>query len=128
MPVPLRTLRVALVLPMLLAVLAVPAAPVAAAPSGPPLSVAERELSAALGCPRSLAGVTRAPVLLVPGSFLEPRANFDWNYERALDAAGIPWCAVTAPRYAAGDIQDTAEYVVYALRRMHEESAAGRAP
>ena len=122
MPVPLRTLRVALVLPMLLAVLAVPAPPVAAAPSGPPLSVAERELAAALGCPRSLAGVTRAPVLLVPGSFLEPRANFDWNYERALDAAGIPWCAVTAPRYAAGDIQDTAEYVVYALRRMHEES------
>jgi hypothetical protein len=117
MPVPLRTMRVAMVLPMLLAVLAAVPMRVAAAPSGP-----ERELAAGLSCPRSLAGVTRAPVLLVPGSFLEPHANYDWNYEPTLDAAGIPWCALTAPRYASGDIQDTAEYVVYALRRMHEES------
>ncbi|MEA2241683.1 MAG: hypothetical protein QOD24_1239 [Solirubrobacteraceae bacterium] len=120
---PLRTLRLALVLPILLAVvLGAPAPRAAAAPSGPSFAVAERELAAALSCPRSLAGVTRAPVLLVPGSFLEPRANYDWNYEPALDAAGIPWCALAVPRYASGDIQDTAEYVVYALRRMHEES------
>jgi hypothetical protein len=121
-PVPLRTLRFALVLPMLLAVLVALPPLAAAAASGPPLSVSERELAAALSCPRSLAGAARAPVLLVPGSFLEPRANFDWNYEPALDAAGIPWCAVTAAQYAAGDIQDTAEYVVYALRHMHAES------
>jgi hypothetical protein len=75
-----------------------------------------------LECPQPLAGAARAPVLLVPGTNLEPKANFDWNYEPALTAAGIPWCAVTLPRYGMGDIQDSAEHVLAALRRMHVES------
>jgi triacylglycerol esterase/lipase EstA (alpha/beta hydrolase family) len=116
---PLRNgLLLALLLATLLAVL--PARPAHAA--GPALSVAGSDLAAALSCPRSLAGATRAPVLLIPGTALEPRANFDWNYEPALDAAGIPWCALTVPRYGTGDIQETGEYVVHALRRMHAES------
>jgi hypothetical protein len=61
-------------------------------------------------------------VLLIPGTALDPRANFDWNYEPALDAAGIPWCALAVPRYGTIDVQETAEYVVHALRRMHAES------
>src|SRR5258707_869065 len=116
---PLRNaLRHALILATLVAV--VPAPPARA--DGPAMSVSERDLAAALNCPRSLAGATRAPVLLVPGTALEPRANFDWNYEPALDAAGIPWCALTVPRYGMVDVQESAEYVVGALRRMHAES------
>src|SRR4051812_9749837 len=95
----------------------------AAAQSGPPLTVPAAQLDAALRCPKPLAGVSRAPVLLVPGTNLEPDANFDWNYEPALTALGIPWCAVTLPRYAMGDIQLSAEYVVNALRRMASASA-----
>src|SRR4051794_6980981 len=113
--------------PVLLAVLlalALPAASARADDSGPPLSVPAAELAKALDCPKSLAGAARAPVLLIPGTNLEPKANFDWNYEPALDAAHIPWCAVTLPRYAMGDIQLSAEYVVAALRRMHAD--AGR--
>src|SRR4051794_30043775 len=92
--------------------------------TGPPLSVPAADLAKALDCPQSLSRVTRAPVLLIPGTNLEPKGNFDWNYEPALDAAHIPWCAVTLPRYAMGDIQVSAEYVVAALRRMHAD--AGR--
>jgi pimeloyl-ACP methyl ester carboxylesterase len=104
-----------------LAALLVLCAP-AAAQDGPPLSVPADELAAALECPQPLAGATRAPVLLIPGTNLEPRANFDWNYEPALTAAGIPWCALTLPRYGMGDVQVAAEYVVAALRRMYAES------
>jgi hypothetical protein len=117
-----HAVRLALILAALPAVSAMPPARAATAAPGPALSVFERDLVAALSCPRSLAGATRAPVLLVPGTALEPRANFDWNYEPALDAAGVPWCALTVPRYGTGDIQDAAEYVVGALRRMHAES------
>src|SRR3954464_7128992 len=113
--------------PVLLAVLlalALPAASARADDSGPPLSVPAAELAKALDCPKSLAGAALAPVLLIPGTNLEPKANYDWNYEPALSAAGIPWCAVTLPRYAMGDIQVAAEYVVHALRGM--SAAAGR--
>ena len=107
----------------IVAVLLLTLAPsVARAQEGPALSVPPAELDAALQCPQSLAGAARVPVLLIPGTNLEPRANFDWNYEPALTAAGIPWCAVELPGYAMGDIQVSAEYVVAALRRMHTES------
>src|SRR3954463_12795988 len=108
----------------LLALLALAPAAARAEDTGPPLSVPAADLAKALDCPKSLSGVTRAPVLLIPGTNLEPKANYDWNYEPALTAAKIPWCAVTLPRYAMGDIQVSAEYVVYALRQMREQ--AGR--
>lgn len=109
---------------MLAALVACVGAPVAHAADGPPLSVPTDTLAAALSCPRPLAGVQRAPVLLIPGTDLQPQPNFDWNYEPALTKAGVPWCTVTLPRYALSDIQVAAEYVVFALRRMHAQ--AGR--
>src|SRR3954467_6109727 len=99
----------------LLALLAIAPPAARADDTGPPLSVPAADLAKALDCPKSLAGVTRAPVLLIPGPTPERKANFDWNYEPALDAAHIPWCAVTLPRYGMGDIQLAAEYVVAAL-------------
>ncbi len=100
------------------------AASAARADGGQPLSVPTSVLEASLNCPASIVGAARAPVLLIPGTNLEPGANYDWNYERALTAARIPWCTVTLPRFATGDIQVAAEYVVAALRRMHDQ--AGR--
>jgi triacylglycerol esterase/lipase EstA (alpha/beta hydrolase family) len=108
----------------LTALLVLAAAPVARAQTGPAYSVPAATLAAALDCPHSLAGATRAPVLLIPGTDLQPKPNFDWNYEPALTKASIPWCTVTLPRYALSDIQVAAEYVVYALRHMHAD--AGR--
>ena len=115
-------LRSVIVLGAVLALLS--AAPAAHAAEGPELSVPAQQLAAALDCPRSLAGAGRAPVLLIPGTNLEPRNNFDWNYQPALTAAGVPWCAVTLPRFGLGDIQVAAEYVVHALRTMRAQ--AGR--
>jgi pimeloyl-ACP methyl ester carboxylesterase len=91
---------------------------------GPPLRVPQDKLNASLDCPASLAGATRAPVLLVPGTGSNPEHNFSWNWEPALDNLGIPWCAVTLPDNALGDIQVAGEYVVNAIRTMH--ARAGR--
>jgi triacylglycerol esterase/lipase EstA (alpha/beta hydrolase family) len=91
---------------------------------GPPLSVPQSALDASLLCTQSVTGATRAPVLLVPGTGSSPPRNFGWNWEPALNMLGIPWCAVTLPDNALGDIQVAGEYVVNAIRTMH--AAAGR--
>src|SRR5581483_11806760 len=91
----------------------------AAAPKGPPLDVPRATLAASLSCTANLASAKREPVLLVPGTTQTPEVNFSWNYEPALTARGVPWCAVTLPAHGMGDIQVAAEYVVSALRTMH---------
>jgi hypothetical protein len=63
-------------------------------------------------------------VLLVPGTGSNPHSNFSWNWEPALSKLGIPWCAVTLPGNALGDIQVSAEYVVNGIRTMYQR--AGR--
>jgi hypothetical protein len=60
----------------------------------------------------------------VPGSGSTPAQEFSWNYEPALTHAGIPWCAVTLPESANGDIQTAGEYMVYAIRNIYHR--AGR--
>jgi triacylglycerol esterase/lipase EstA (alpha/beta hydrolase family) len=91
---------------------------------GPPLDVPQAQLSAALQCTTGVDNATKTPVLLVPGTGSTPPDNFGWNYEPALTALGIPWCAVTLPEFANDDIQVNGEYVVYAIRTMH--ARAGR--
>jgi hypothetical protein len=91
---------------------------------GPALSVPVSELDASLACSGNLAGGTRNPILLVPGTNLDPGPNFSWNYERAFNALAWRYCAVTLPRHGLGDIQISAEYVVHALRKM--SAASGR--
>ena len=63
-------------------------------------------------------------MLLVPGTGSSPPRNFGWNWEPALNKLGIPWCAVTLPDNALGDIQVAGEYIVFAIRKMHAQ--AGR--
>jgi pimeloyl-ACP methyl ester carboxylesterase len=91
---------------------------------GPPLNVSAAKLAGALTCTPGVDHASRAPVLLVPGSGSTPAQEFSWNYEPALTQAGIPWCAVTLPESANGDIQVAGEYMVYAIRTMH--ARAGR--
>ena len=91
---------------------------------GPALSVPAGQLKASLTCSGSMRNLHRDPVLLVPGTTMNPQVNFSWNYERAFTRMGWTWCAVTLPYDATGDIQVAGEYVVNALRTM--SSAAHR--
>jgi hypothetical protein len=85
---------------------------------GPPLSVPAAKLKAALSCSAGIAGAARNPILLVPGTDLDPGPNYSWNYERAFAALHWPYCAVTLPYHTTGDIQVAGQYIVSALRTM----------
>jgi hypothetical protein len=91
---------------------------------GPPLSVPQDKLDASLVCAGNPAAGTHEPVLLVPGTTVNPHADFSWNWEPALDKLGIPWCSVELPGNSMGDIQVAGEYVVNAIRTLH--ARAGR--
>ncbi len=90
--------------------------------AGPKLSVPKAALDASLSCNGPLGGLTRDPILLVPGTGATPSENFDWNYTRAFDQQGWRWCAVTLPFDATGDIQVAGEYVVNAIRTMNKQA------
>jgi len=92
--------------------------------AGPALSVPAPALSAALQCSPGVDHPARAPVLLVPGAGSNPTDNYSWNYEPALSAKGIGWCALTLPDNANDDVQTAGEYVVSAIRTMY--ARAGR--
>jgi hypothetical protein len=80
------------------------------------------KLRGSLRCSAGVTGAARDPILLVPGTNLEPEPNFGWNYERAFKARGWPYCTVTLPNSAMGDIQVAGEYVVHAIRSMARTS------
>ncbi|MGX5654323.1 esterase/lipase family protein [Geodermatophilus nigrescens] len=89
---------------------------------GPRLSVPRDAFDASLDCSGPLRGVTQDPVLLVPGTTMDPHVGFDWNYARAFDQRGLRWCTVTLPFDATGDVQVAGEYVVHAIRTMAQQS------
>jgi pimeloyl-ACP methyl ester carboxylesterase len=89
---------------------------------GPALSVPSDELKAALACHGKVRRAGRNVVLLVPGTNLDPEANFSWNYARALAAEHRPFCTVELPDHALGDVQIAGEYVVHAVRRIARRS------
>jgi triacylglycerol esterase/lipase EstA (alpha/beta hydrolase family) len=91
---------------------------------GPALDVPPAALSAALHCQAGVTNAAAEPVLLSPGTGNEGDQQYGGNWEPALTALGIPWCAFNPPDYALGDIQTTGEYLVYAIRTMHQ--LAGR--
>jgi hypothetical protein len=91
---------------------------------GPPLDVPQDKLDASLDCTGNLAGTSVEPVLLVPGTTVNPHANFSWNWEPALDQLSVPWCSVELPGNSMEDIQVAGEYVVNAIRTMY--ARAGR--
>ncbi|GAA4777275.1 hypothetical protein GCM10023200_07650 [Actinomycetospora chlora] len=89
---------------------------------GPALQVTDAALAAALDCTADVDDASRPPVLLIPGTTLTAEENFSWNDERAFRSSGRPYCALTLPNHAMSDIQVSAEYVVAAIRAVHERS------
>jgi hypothetical protein len=89
---------------------------------GPALDVPTALLNESLSCTSGLGAATRDPVLLIPGTTVDPSEAYSWNYEKAFAAQGIPYCAVTVPNHTDGDIQIAAEYVVHAVRYMRATS------
>ncbi|HVF53779.1 MAG TPA: lipase [Actinomycetota bacterium] len=59
------------------------------------------------------------PVLLVHGSFVNERINWEWNYARSLPPEGFEVCWVRLPDSAYGDIQISSEYVARAVELIH---------
>jgi hypothetical protein len=89
---------------------------------GPSLSVPTHKLASAVDCTRGLERARRAPVLLVPGTTLNPEVEFSWNWLPALARLGWPHCTVALPNDGMSDVQVAGEYLVYAIRRMHARS------
>jgi pimeloyl-ACP methyl ester carboxylesterase len=89
---------------------------------GRPLQVPRDLLAHSLACSPNLETSKRKPVLFLHGTFVDPALEFWWNYKRVFDADKRPYCLLTMPHRATGDIQISAEYVVYAIRTMHRRS------
>jgi triacylglycerol esterase/lipase EstA (alpha/beta hydrolase family) len=107
-----------------LGLLAGPATAITYAPvdqPGPALSVPAAKLAHSMRCSDDLASSGRTPVLFVPPTLVNPDEAF-FSYERAFDAMGIPYCTLTIPYFTTEDIQVSAEYVVFAVRRIHAQT------
>ncbi|WP_354700565.1 hypothetical protein DSM112329_00845 [Paraconexibacter sp. AEG42_29] len=109
---------------MVAGVAAIVAAAPAAATPGPPLRVGPAAIDAAVTCAGpSLATAARPPVLLVHGTFVTADVWRGGFYE-ALQADGHPACLVEVPDFEVGDVQDSVQYVVGAIRLVR--ARAGR--
>lgn len=82
------------------------------------LTVPSQQLAGSLECRGDLAGSPEEPVLLVHGTTLTADTNFDWNYQRAFETEGRPWCTVDLPSDGMADIAVAAEHVTYAIREV----------
>ncbi|GGG18185.1 hypothetical protein GCM10007304_35250 [Rhodococcoides trifolii] len=88
---------------------------------GPALTVDRIQLRHALTCTPDLAHAKKDPVLLTP-AFATDTQSFGWNYSRSLPAQGFPVCSLSIPGGGFDDLQIAAQYVVSAVRTMHEAS------
>jgi triacylglycerol lipase len=88
----------------------------------PPLNEPAEDLAEALECPETFEARDREPVLLVHGTGAPARENFGWNLLPQLRADGFDVCTVDLPTRALADIQVASEYVVHAVRTIHEAS------
>ncbi len=95
----------------------------AAADPGPPLTVPQALLSAAVWCDPSVTpGSGRQAVLLIHGTGSTPDEAWGWGYMNALPADGYGVCTVTLPNRAVGEFTESAEYAVYAARVAYQRS------
>jgi len=85
------------------------------------LSVPKASLDASLACVGDLARGPHAPILLIPGTTVDPQ-EFTWNYMPAFRAMGWSFCSVTLPFHTTGDIQIAGEYVTNAIRTIYSRS------
>lgn len=102
----------------------VPGGARAQAGPGPALATDPVVLDTSLACPDGFHHAERAVVLLVHGTATTATETWPSGLGRVLTASGFDWCTVQLPGRALVDIQDSAEYVVAAVRRLHR--ATGR--
>jgi triacylglycerol esterase/lipase EstA (alpha/beta hydrolase family) len=111
------------------AALAVPlAVATPAQAAAPALRVTKADVLKALTCKGDLATSERQPVLFLHGTTSNSKANWSWNWNRALRQQGPAdhwaYCDLDSPESGNEDIQVAGEYVVRAIRIMHHR--AGR--
>jgi pimeloyl-ACP methyl ester carboxylesterase len=107
---------------ILLAQLGPTAAGAASAEPGPPLRLPSAELARVLKCYGPIERGGHQPVLLLPAAQRTPEANWDGGYIGALATTGRVACTVPLVANGMGDIQDSVEYVVYAVRDLARRS------
>lgn len=95
----------------------------AAGEPGPALQSDPVVLETSLGCPAGLHHPDHAVVLLVHGTATTAAESWPSGLGPVLGAAGFDWCTVQLPGRALVDIQESAEHVVAAVRRLHAETA-----
>jgi triacylglycerol esterase/lipase EstA (alpha/beta hydrolase family) len=96
----------------------------APASAEPHLSVTKHRLSSALHCTGKLSRGRPAPVLLLPGSGSDGSYLFPTGVQIDLSARGVPSCYLNLPAHTTADMQVSAQYVVFAIRKMAQ--SAGR--
>lgn len=87
----------------------------------PQLETSPELLAKALHC-TDYTHPDKPPVLLVHGTFTAGFEQYEWSYIPLLVERGFDVCTITYPDRGFGDMQISAEYVVYALRRIHADS------
>jgi pimeloyl-ACP methyl ester carboxylesterase len=87
-------------------------------PSGPALRTDPSALANSVTCPDGLAHRSKPVVLLVHGTATTAEETWPLGLGTSLPLAGFDWCMVQLPDRALGDIQDSNEYVVAAVRRL----------
>jgi triacylglycerol esterase/lipase EstA (alpha/beta hydrolase family) len=99
----------------------VPGGAAAAPARGPALQETTEALARTLTCPATFQG-RHEPVLLVHGTGQTGESTFSRNYLQVLPRMGYDVCTVGLVDYGRGDIQASAERIVYAIRIMAERS------
>ncbi|MGH7749493.1 MAG: lipase, partial [Candidatus Dormibacteria bacterium] len=61
---------------------------------GPALDVPEAALAQSVLCTANATAAVREVLLFVPGTTVTPKEDFGWNWFRALDRLGWPYCSV----------------------------------
>lgn len=89
--------------------------------AGPPLTVPESDMAAALRCPDTFTSAHN-PLLLVHGTGADSDIAWDHGLAPWLRARGHDVCTVDLPKYSWGDVQIAAQYVVYAVQAMAQRS------
>ena len=64
----------------------------------------------------------KEPVLLIHGTFTAGPEQYEWNYLPWLQAQGFDVCITTYPNRGLDDMQISAEYVAYAVLKIHQET------
>jgi len=93
-----------------------------ASASEPRLSVTAAQTAARMQCTGKLATSRHKPVLFLHGTNASSRASWSWTWDRALDARKWAHCDLDLPASGNADLQVSAEYVVWAIRLMHQRS------